>query len=477
MGGKGGTRTETSPTPAPIPPELLPLVNQAVAGSTEASAQLPLTSFTGPNVQNIPGLTPEENQWINSISSWASSPELTQPYNTGMGYVGQGAEVSPWETQGGGYLGQSAEVSPWEREGVRYTNEAAGTDPFEQIAGINLQGGGQMSEGERQAMSRLMEISGFNPGSVSAREASATQAGVNTNSRQMLRAEDIAQGLTGGDVGSSPATLQAMKAWEDLVKPTLMASQALTGNLGGGSTEEALGLSKTAALTPLLSKEIDTRQAIAEMLGQLGLGASGQELAASQTNAELGTRVSEGNANRELEAGRANMQAGLEAAGLDANAAAQLASIAAGQKGRELESGRALGALGGQRAGRKLTAGGQLAQIGGQTQGRKLQAGTALGALGGQTQGRKLQAGTALSAIGTEKANTQITAMSKSLEAAGMPRDVATKQAEAVYKDYLRRQALSEQLTMGPTGNYLAGALTPGSLVQSRQTGGGMFGS
>jgi hypothetical protein len=423
MGGHGGTRTETSPTSASIPNELQPLVNKAVAGTTDAMDFTSLRDFLGHEVQGISDLTPAEQQWMSKIFAWASNPDLTQGADQGADYTRRGAATDPWETLG-------AATDPWETLG-------AATDPFEQLAGVLMQRGGEMSQGERDAMARLNATdagSRYSP-------AGGNDVRVNTDTKQMLRSGELADQLTSGDIGSSPATVQAMKAWEELVRPTVMAGQAITGNLGGGATEEALAHGKTEALTPLLAKEIDTRQAMAQMLGQEGLGISGQQLQAASTTAQLAEQAQE-----------ANIRAGLEAAGLDANAAAQLASIAAGAKSRELASGGALGALGGQRAGRKLQAGQARA-------------------------GRQIQAGGQLAAIGTEKANLQISALAKALETAGMSRDVADKQAAAVYNDFLRRQQMTEQMFLGPTGNYLSGALTPGSLTNTRSTGGGMFGS
>jgi hypothetical protein len=478
MGGSGGTRTETSPRDPDINPQLRPLIDRAVAGSLGAMDNIDLSEFTGSNVQDIPGLTPDEQQWMQAIFKWAGDPSWLEPANQGMDYTRQASEASPYETQGGDYARRGGSASEYETQGADYTRRASESDPFEQLGGLRLEGGGQLSKGEQDAMDRLgVLMRGGSRGSVGARGAAATRAGVNTDTRQMLRAEQLAQQLTAGDVGQSPATLQAMQAWEDLVRPTVMAGQAVTGNLGGGATEEALAHGKTEALTPLLSKEIDTREQMAQMLGQLGLGASAQELQASQTNAELGTRVSEGNANRELQAQEDNLRAGLEAAGMDASAAAQLAAISSGAKQRELASGAALGQLGGQRQGRRLQAGGQLAQIGGAQRGRELTAGGLLSQIGGQQQTRRLQAGGQLAAIGTEKANLEISRLAKALETAGMPREIATKQAQARYNDFLRRQSLAEGLYEAPTGQFLAGELTPGQLVESRQTGGGMFGS
>jgi hypothetical protein len=400
----GGTSTHatTAATPASIPAELIPLVNQAVAGSLDAMGNLSLDEFTKSFIQDIPGLSPDELSIINDIFGWANDPSLTAGATEGMDLTRAGAATS---------------------------------------------------QGEQDAMAMLAQLGGTPVGGVTAKgvtapgvtaeDAAATQAEVDTNTRQMLDAEALIKGLTSGEVGSSPATAQAMKAWEQFVQPTVMAGQALTGNLGGGATEEALGLSRTAALTPLMAKEIDTRQAMAALLGQLGLGASGQELAASTTNAQLGTQVSEGNANRDL-----------------------AAQTAAGQMDLAAQTATAQMDLAAQQA----TLQAQL-----QKMGLDVQSATTLAAIAAGTQQRSLQAGGQLAAIGTEQANLQIMALSKELEAAGMPRDIATKQAQAEYNDFLRRQAMAESLYMGPTGSYLQSVLPPGSVTNSSTTG--MFGT
>lgn len=447
MGGSGGTRTETGTLPASIPPQLQPLVDRAVAGSTDAMDTINLDQFTGPNVQEIPGLTGGETNWINAIQQWASSPNLTAPADQGLAYTGQGAGSSPYEDWGAGLTGSASNYDPFEVSATQY-------DPFEQIGGLRMQSGGDVSSGETQAMGMLGRGPYGGPTGVSSRDVAA-----NTDTENMRRAQALFGQLTTGDIGSSPATLQAMKAWEDLTKPQILAGQAISGNLGGGSTEEALAHGSTEALTPLLAQEIQNRKDIASTLGGFGLQESGLKLQADT-----------GSAERAQSAQESTVRAGLEAAGLDQNAAAQLASIAAGAKGRELQAGGALAALGGAKKGRE-------AAVGGAKKGRELAAGGQLAAIGAGQQNRKLAAGAQSAAIGTEKANLQISAMTTALEKAGMPREIATQQAQAAYQDFLRRQGMAESLYEGPTGNFLAGALTPGSLVQSRQTGGGMFGS
>ena len=296
-----------------------------------------------------------------------------------------------------------------------------------------------------------------------AERVGASDVDVDTNTRQMLAAEEEYRKLTEGAVGDSPATREAMAAWEQYTRPEVAASLALTGNLGGGAVEEAFARGKTEALVPLLAREIETRERAAGELGQLGLGVSGQHLQADTVDAELAQRAAEGNADRALRAGQGNQAAQLQAdterartalqwAGLDQATATQLAAIAAGGQERKLTAGQAMGNLG-------------------------LGIGQGLAEIGGRGAAQDLAAGGQMAAIGSERARLQMDMYAKALEAAGMPREVANQQAQALHNDFLRRQALAEGLTLGPTGNFLAGALTPGSLVQSRQTGGGLFGT
>lgn len=228
---------------------------------------------------------------------------------------------------------------------------------------------------------------------------------VDTNTAQMQEAMRIAQELSGGAIGSSPATTAGMTAWEQLVKPQVTSGLSLTGNLGGGATEEALGLSSTAAAVPLIEQEIANRMGLTSTLGNLGLGVSGQQLTASQATAANQLSAEEANARNAIAAGTANQGAALSAAGQ-------------------------------------------------------------LGALGGQT-----------AQIGTSQYGTYMDSLNQALKAAGIPYDVTSQQGQAAYQDFLRLMGLSEQLNLGPTGQYLAGILAPGQTTTSQTSGGGIFGS
>ncbi len=64
--------------------------------------------------------------------------------------------------------------------------------------------------------------------------------------------------------------------------------------------------------------------------------------------------------------------------------------------------------------------------------------------------------------------------LTTALEAAGIPREVLGQQFEAQFRDYLRRQALSESVTLGPLGQWISSALIPGQVTKT--TGGGLLG-
>jgi len=78
------------------------------------------------------------------------------------------------------------------------------------------------------------------------------------------------QQLTSGPVGSSPATQAGMQAFQQLVAPSIMQTQALQGTASGGAALEAMGQGATAAAVPLIQQEIQNRQQAVGQYGQLG---------------------------------------------------------------------------------------------------------------------------------------------------------------------------------------------------------------
>ena len=105
----------------------------------------------------------------------------------------------------------------------------------------------------------------------------------------------------------------------------------------------------------------------------------------------------------------------------------------------------------------------QLFGLGQNVAGRELQ--NQATQLGAQQQFANFMAG-----LGGQIENRDFQQAVDALQAAGLPRDIANQQAEALYLDQARRQGLTEQMLLAPIG---AGLLTSGigQTVQSRQSG------
>lgn len=407
---------------------------------------------------------------------------------TGAQYTAQAGQANPYQTAAGGIISSSAAPNPFALAGG---NSLAGFAGGGGVPYPTVSGGPGVSAGSVSAtdIGGLPQVGG--PGPYNNVNAIDTQ--------QMQFAQDQAKQLASGPIGQSPATLAAMKAWETLVKPQTLAAQALTGNLGGGATQEAMAMGSTAAAVPLIQQEVANRAALVPQMGQLGLGVSGQDLAAQQANqgaaltssgqrmqGEMANQSSaleaaRANQSANLQAGLANQQAGLtaglanqssglqaqlanqsaalQAAGLSESAANALANLGLGLGGQQLAAGSALGNLGGQLNSQRLASGGQLAQI------------------GGMGFGQQMQAANQMAGLGQQQAQTYQGALQSALKAAGMPYDVSAQQAQAAYNDFLRLAGLSQQVNIGPTGSYLGGSLQPGAITTQNQSGGGMFGS
>lgn len=67
--------------------------------------------------------------------------------------------------------------------------------------------------------------------------------------------------LTGGSIGSSPATMAAMRAYQQNVMPTIESSLAASGGGRGGGLTAALTQGETSAYAPLVQQEIANREA------------------------------------------------------------------------------------------------------------------------------------------------------------------------------------------------------------------------
>ncbi len=372
----------------------------------------------------------------------AQGPDPTQQ---GGGYP---MGLNPYQQQAGGTFQQYAGgYSPFMGPAAAPMEQYAGgyANPYSTTAGGALTG---MATGDPQYPGV-----GGGIGGVSAQNVQA-----DPNTQQMQMAMQLGQQFMPGGSGFSPAYNAAMQNWNANVKPQVLASEAITGNLGGGGTQEAIANSASAAMLPLLQQQQQIQAGLVPQLGNLGLGVSGQNLQAQEANQQAGLTAGLANQQNTLQAQMANQNAALQASQQQQNAAAQLANLGMGLSGQQLGAANQLGNFG-------LGLGNQ--QLGAANQ---------LGSLGGVGFGQQLAGANALGQQGMNQAGLYSGALSGALGAANQPYQTSAQQNQAAYNDYLRQQNLAQTMNFGPA-NTLLGSIAPGSVSTTQQSGGGMFGS
>lgn len=88
--------------------------------------------------------------------------------------------------------------------------------------------------------------------------------------------------LTGGPIGSSPATLATMEAYDRLQAPSIQNTLNAMGMGRSGAGAEQLNLGRTAALVPALQQEVQNRATAVPQYINIGQGADQTQLAAAQ---------------------------------------------------------------------------------------------------------------------------------------------------------------------------------------------------
>jgi len=114
---------------------------------------------------------------------------------------------------------------------------------------------------------------------------------------QEQQAQSLLSGLTGGEIGSSPATAAAMRAYSQNVAPTIASGLAASGGGRGGEMAAALQQGQTSAYVPLVQQEINNREA--------GIGQAvdlGQQRAQDVKDAITGQQMIQSNQQQTLDA-------------------------------------------------------------------------------------------------------------------------------------------------------------------------------
>lgn len=185
---------------------------------------------------------------------------------------------------------------------------------FQPILGESSNQFQQFQLGAPDILSFYQNVPGLNvPGLDPTQTATLNQlVGTGTNNADLANARAQIAALSGGPIGSSPVTQQAMQAYRELSAPLIEQQSALRGTAGGGQAIEALGQGQTAALVPFLEQEVQNKSQ-----------AVGQTLQIEQQNMQ-------------------NLAMALEAAGLPREVALEQAQAAFQQKQQQWQTGLGL---------------------------------------------------------------------------------------------------------------------------------------
>lgn len=88
---------------------------------------------------------------------------------------------------------------------------------------------------------------------------------------------DINQ-LAGGPIGSSPATMAQLQAFQALQAPQIAQDLAMAGISHGGAFPETMALARTAALAPALQQEVQNRVSVLPQLSSIGSNVAQREM-------------------------------------------------------------------------------------------------------------------------------------------------------------------------------------------------------
>mgnify|MGYP000753227444 CR=1 FL=1 len=90
-----------------------------------------------------------------------------------------------------------------------------------------------------------------------------------------------------GPLGQSPYTIEALKAWEKLTKPTIEQAMAIQGTYApSGAYAETLSRARTEATVPLIQQDLQSRLAMLPFIAGMGESQSQRRLQASGMGSE-----------------------------------------------------------------------------------------------------------------------------------------------------------------------------------------------
>lgn len=156
----------------------------------------------------------------------------------------------------------------------------------------------QFQTGAPSILSLYQNVPGLQVPGLDPTQTGALNELVNTglNNTDLANARAQIAALSGGPIGSSPVTQEAMQAYRDLSAPLLTQQSALRGTAGGGQAIEALGQGQTEALVPLLEQEVQNKSnAVGQTLqvGNQNMQNLGMALEAAGIPREVALQIAE----------------------------------------------------------------------------------------------------------------------------------------------------------------------------------------
>ena len=373
-----GSPAQTAPS-TPVAPTVAPLS----FGDPEVAALTTWAGLTNPLMATAGGAYNPAMELAWNASKAAGGPNSFQ---TGaLGYLDQGTALSPAEQAALStvqqLIAQSGTNNPFAQEAATYARQGATANPAEQAA--------------------LNQLGFFSQGAL----------------------------------GSSPATLAAMSAFNQFSVPEIEQQLALAGLGRSGAVGQSIGDAQAKAMVPLLQTEMANRLQAANATAGIGQAEQARQIQTAGIMAGL--------SQQEINAllGAAGVQAGVGGA----------------QQGRTIQAGNIMGNIG-QNVGQQALQDAQIrANLGTSAAQQQLQAAQ----LAASVAAQQAQIGNTLA----QRARADAAA---ALQAAGIPREVALQQAEAAYQEFLRQQRLAEAVTTGPLGQVL-----PSTIGSTTKQGGG----
>lgn len=268
-------------------------------------------------------------------------------------------------------------------------------------------------------------------GDITAAEAATGNIGGAQSEADIASARNRLNQLTSGDIGSSPATAAAMRAYQTSALPQIIAGQAMAGPGRGGGLAQALTQGEEQAYVPLVQQEIQNRMTAAPEYAALG----SEESQLAQARAAGYTNLADFRRDLAL----AQTQGAESLAGARENLAGARQGLAGARE--QLAGGY-----------------GNLANLASGIGSEK----AGLAGLAGNLAGGYENLG-----------NYQQEQLLRALGVASMPRDIQNQVFQNQYQDMLRRYGLAQETALGPEeqlAQLLAGTQTTGT---TRDTGTG----